>query len=128
MSTAYAHTTTTICTAVRTCLPQLQAATRAIDRDRRVRGEVLAALRAAGVDRMLVPTALGGTPVDLQGCLEVIETVAEGNSAAGWNLATSAWGTLHSLVLPHEGAAQIYAHGPDVRFAGGGSVLKVEID
>jgi alkylation response protein AidB-like acyl-CoA dehydrogenase len=68
---------------------------------------------------MLVPAALGGTPVDLQGCLDVIETVAEGNSAAGWNLATSAWCTMGSLVLPRAGAAQLYAEGPDVCFAGG---------
>ena len=74
MTTDCSHTTAQICTTVRVCLPQFQAATVATDRARRVSGEVLAALRAAGVYRMLVPAALGGTPVDLQGCLDVIGT------------------------------------------------------
>ncbi len=113
------ETSTQICAAVRACVPQLQAATEATDRDRRLPGEVLVALRAAGVYRMLVPAALHGTPVDLHGCLEVLETVAEGNSAAGWNLATSTWAALGALRLPHEGAMQVYASGPDVLFAGG---------
>ena len=67
----------------------------------------------------LALAALHGTPVDLHGCLEVLETVAEGNSAAGWNLATSTWAALGALRLPREGAAQVYASGPDVLFAGG---------
>jgi indole-3-acetate monooxygenase len=70
--------------AVRDVLPRLQAATLAIDQDRRVPAEVTAALRAAGVYRMCVPTDLGGDQVDLQAFLDVVEVVSQGTGAVGW--------------------------------------------
>ncbi|MGE3535988.1 MAG: hypothetical protein AB7N91_00980 [Candidatus Tectimicrobiota bacterium] len=119
MSSTCRATATQICAAIRAGFPQLQAAMSSTDHERRLPRQVLDLLRATGAYRMLTPAALQGTPVDLQGCLDVLETVSEANSAAGWNLATSTWSALHALRLPRQGAERLYASGPDMLFAGG---------
>ena len=53
MGATYRETSNQICAAVRACVPQLQAATEATDRDRQLPQDVLAALREAGSYRML---------------------------------------------------------------------------
>jgi alkylation response protein AidB-like acyl-CoA dehydrogenase len=103
---------------VRALIPLLRAATESSDRDRRVPAAVIAALRAAGVHRMFVPQALGGDQVDLQTFVDVVETVAEGNAAAGWDVATSSLCAFAADALPREGAARIFGNGPDVVGAG----------
>lgn len=103
---------------VRALLPRLQAAAAATDRDRRVPQETIAALRAAGVYRMLLPEGLGGDPVDLQGFVDVIELIAQGNAAAAWDVATSSMVSMSFLQLPREGTDRIFQGGPDVIFAG----------
>lgn len=118
MSVAPAQLSTQVLRAVGEIIPLLQAATPAIDRDRQLPPAVIAALRAAGVYRMLVPVELGGGQVDLQTLLGVIELVAQGNGAAGWDLATSSAGTFIALMLPPEGQSRIFGQGPDVCIAG----------
>src|SRR5207249_4446718 len=72
------------------------------------------------VYRMLVPVDAGGEAVDFLTFLAVVETVAEGCGAAGWNVATSSASTIMVCALPPEGRAAIYAGGPDVPLAGSG--------
>lgn len=104
---------------VRELLPELEQSVESSDRDRRVPPEVIAAIRSAGVYRMLVPLELGGDQLDLQTAVDVIETVSQGSAAAGWDISTSTWEGLVALTLPIEGLQEIYADGPDIAFAGG---------
>jgi alkylation response protein AidB-like acyl-CoA dehydrogenase len=88
------------------------------ERDRRVPHGVVEEMRRAGLFRMVVPTEFGGMAIDLRSFVEVLEIVARGNSAAAWDLAASSVGTLFALGLPRKGLERVYAHGPDVIFAG----------
>jgi alkylation response protein AidB-like acyl-CoA dehydrogenase len=119
-----------ILTAVRDLLPLLNDSVRPADAAGHVPAEAIAALRAAGVYRMIVPRALGGDEVDLSTFLGVLETVAEGCGAAGWNIAASAWSGLMALTLPPGSADRIFSAGPNVSFAGGfagtGTAVPVE--
>jgi alkylation response protein AidB-like acyl-CoA dehydrogenase len=104
--------------AARELFPLLDACWAESDRERRVPHEVVEAMRAAGVFRTVVPSELGGADADLRSFLEVIETVAYANGAAGWDVATSFMSTLFALGLPRSGLERVYDGGPDVIFAG----------
>jgi alkylation response protein AidB-like acyl-CoA dehydrogenase len=108
----------TILAGVRALLPELRASAAVTDRDRRVPKEIIAALRDAGVYRMLLPEGLGGAPLDLQGFTDVVDLIAQGNAAAAWDIATSSMVTMSFLQLPREGTDHIFQGGPDVIFAG----------
>jgi alkylation response protein AidB-like acyl-CoA dehydrogenase len=105
--------------AVHDLLPTLKDSVRQADAEGFVPSAAIAALREAGVYRMIVPRELGGDEVDLRTFLDVLETVAEGSAAAGWDIAASAWAGLVALTLPRPGGEQIFSNGPDVAFAGG---------
>jgi indole-3-acetate monooxygenase len=102
----------------RDLFPLLDACWAESDRDRRVPHAVVEAMREAGIFRTIVPAEVGGADADLHTFLEVIETVAYANGAAGWDVATSFMSTLFALGLPRSGLERVYSHGPDVIFAG----------
>jgi alkylation response protein AidB-like acyl-CoA dehydrogenase len=104
--------------AARDLFPVLDACWGESDADRRLPHRVVEQMRAAGIFRAVVPAELGGADADLQTFLEVIETVAYANGAAGWDTATSFMSTLFALGLPRSGLQRVYGGGPDVIFAG----------
>jgi alkylation response protein AidB-like acyl-CoA dehydrogenase len=75
-------------------------------------------LHAAGFYRLVRPRALGGLQVDPLTFLRVVERVAEGAVAVGWNLANNSIVQLITLRLPDEGVHEIYAPGTDPVIAG----------
>jgi alkylation response protein AidB-like acyl-CoA dehydrogenase len=88
----------------------------ATERNRRVASPVIDALRAAGLFRLFTPRAFGGLEVDPVTFARVVEEVSTFDSAAGWafQVNTGAWWT--SRMAP-EGAAELYAAGPDLMMA-----------
>ena len=104
--------------AARDLFPRLDAAWEETESGRRVPTHLVEEMRRAGLFRMVVPTEFGGARVDLRTFVEVLETVARGNSAAAWDLAASSMCTLFALGLPPQGLERVYANGPDVIFAG----------
>ncbi len=108
----------TLVDAARALYPALDASWEESDRERRVPHDVIEEMRRAGLFRMVVPLEFGGAAIDLRTFVEVIETVARGNSAAAWDLAASSVATLFALGLPPDGLAGVYAKSPDVIFAG----------
>ncbi len=86
------------------------------ERDRRLAGPAIDALRAAGLYRLFTPRALGGLEIDPVTFAHVVEEVASFDSAAGWSfqINTGAWWT--SLMAP-AGVAELYADGPDLMMA-----------
>jgi alkylation response protein AidB-like acyl-CoA dehydrogenase len=102
-----------------------------IERERMLPTALVDQLRAAGLYRLLVPRSLGGSQLDLLTLFRVLALVGEGDGAVGWNLCNSAGFNLFVLSLPDEGVQEIYAHGPDVVFAGalgarGGQAVAVD--
>src|SRR4051812_22725320 len=104
----------------RSVLPVLQDSWRQSDSERRLPNEVVAAIRKAGLFGTLVPLELGGLQVNLATHVGALEIVAQGNSAAAWNLATSAFNGFTALTLPMEGINEVFGKGPHVVFAGTG--------
>ena len=86
------------------------------ERNRRLAPPAIDALRAAGLFRLFTPRALGGLEVDPVTFARVVEEVATFDSAAGWafQVNTGAWWA--SRMSP-EGAAELYADGPDLMMA-----------
>jgi alkylation response protein AidB-like acyl-CoA dehydrogenase len=116
--TSTAKSASDLVLAARGLFPVLDACWSESDSDRRVPHHVVEEMRAAGLFRTVVPSELGGAEADLRTFLQVIETVAYANGAAGWDVATSSMATLFALGLPRAGLARVYGRGPDVIFAG----------
>lgn len=116
--TSTAKSASDLVLAARDLFPVLDACWAESDSDRRVPHRVVEEMRAAGLFRTIVPSELGGPDVDLRTFLEVIETVAYANGAAGWDVATSSMSGLFALGLPRHGLERVYGRGPDVIFAG----------
>ena len=83
------------------------------ERERRLAGPVLEAMREAGLFRMFTPRALGGLEADPLTVARVAEEIASFDSAAAWALQagnTGAWWAGH---FPERGIGELYAEGPD---------------
>jgi len=116
--TSTAKSASDLVLAARELFPVLDASWAESDSERRVPHRVVEQMRAAGLFRTVVPSELGGADADLRSFLEVIETVAYANGAAGWDVATSSMATLFAVGLPRNGLERVYGRGPDVIFAG----------
>jgi alkylation response protein AidB-like acyl-CoA dehydrogenase len=87
------------------------------ERGRRMAPPVIAALREAGLFRLLLPRALGGLETDPVTCSRVVEEVASFDSAAGWTLQAGNVGAWWAARLPKDGCEEIYGENPDAIMA-----------
>src|SRR5256885_11300191 len=102
-----------------------------IEREQRLPKALVEQFHAAGFYRLVRPRELGGLQADLLTYLRVVELLAEGAGAVGWNLCNNNIAQLVTLGLPDEGVQEIYGHGTDVAVAGtavqgGGRAIPVE--
>jgi alkylation response protein AidB-like acyl-CoA dehydrogenase len=98
--------------AVKDIGPALREAGEEGERQRRLPARALAALKGAGLHRMLLPKSLGGLEVDPVTCARVIEEVAGFDSAAAWALQSNS-GAWWAARLPDAGVDEIYGANPD---------------
>jgi alkylation response protein AidB-like acyl-CoA dehydrogenase len=87
------------------------------ERARRLAPPVLDALRAAGLFRLFTPRAFGGLEVDPVTFARVVEEVSTFDSAAGWAFQAGNTGAWWTSRMSAEGAAELYADGPDLMMA-----------
>jgi indole-3-acetate monooxygenase len=87
-------------------------------RERRLPQPLVEAMRDAGLYRLWVPREFGGEEVDLLTGQGVIEAMSRLDGSTGWNLANNLGLVAVAAFLPHDGAAEVYAEGPDVALAG----------
>jgi alkylation response protein AidB-like acyl-CoA dehydrogenase len=80
--------------------------------------DVVEMMKAAGVYRALVAERFGGQEVSPMAFLRLIETIAMADGSAGW-VASFGFSAIYLSALPIDTLQEIYAHGPDVVFAGG---------
>lgn len=104
--------------AVRRIAPVIEAHRAQAEQERRMPDAVVAAMRDAGLLRLWTPKEYGGSEVDLRTFMELGESIARIDSAAGWIFATAGAGTLLTAFVPPSSASQIYAAGPDVLLPG----------
>lgn len=83
------------------------------DRDRRLTGEAMAAMRDAGVFRMFVSTELGGLDLDPHTAMSATAELAKGDPSAAWVVMILNAGDLLVRRLPEKVQREIYADGPD---------------
>ena len=89
-------------------VPALRARSESIERARRVPLGLAQQLAQAGLFRMLVPEALGGFEVHPNVFVDVLATLARGDSAAAWCVMTGATTSLVGAYLPASGAAALF--------------------
>ena len=71
----------------RELVPVIEAGADRTERERRIPDDVMAAIDAAGILRMLLPATLGGGAADIVTFNRVIETIAAADASTGWCLA-----------------------------------------
>jgi alkylation response protein AidB-like acyl-CoA dehydrogenase len=109
----------TLLNAVRDFAPKISARSAEIEAGRRLPQDLLADLISLGVFRMLTPKSHGGMEIDFPTSMEIIETIAEADGAAGWTVMIGSETPQLFALLPRHRFDQIYAAGPDVIGAGG---------
>ena len=103
---------------VRALAPELTHHRASHDEHRRLDAEVVAALQAADVFAALVPRELGGAELAPVEYLELLETLAAGDSATAWCVMTASTSTLLAGYLPRATAEQLWSGTPAPFFAG----------
>jgi alkylation response protein AidB-like acyl-CoA dehydrogenase len=89
----------------------------AAERERRLAGPVVDAMREAGLFRMFAPRAFGGLETDPLTVARVAELIAGFDSAAAWALQAGNTGAWWASRFPAAGVAELFAGGPDVLMA-----------
>ncbi len=102
-----------------------------IERESRLPKALVEELHAAGLYRLVMPRELGGLGADPLTYVRVVELLAEGAGAVGWNVANNGILQLVTLGLPDEGVHEVFARGADTVVAGtavmgGGRAVPVE--
>lgn len=105
--------------AVRELAPKISARSAEIESGRRLPPDLLEQLTSVGVFRMLAPKSHGGLEIDFPLSMEIIETIAEADGAAGWTVMIGSETPQLLALLPRRRFDEIYAHGPDVIIGGG---------
>jgi len=88
-----------------------------MERERRLADAVVAGIRDTGLNRALVPAALGGDDRDLLEVLEAVERISAFDGSTGWCSAISSGSNLFAGYLPQDVAAEVWAD-PDQGNAG----------
>ena len=88
------------------------------ERDRELPKPVWQALRAAGLFSMWVPLALGGSEVDLETMVRVVEELSRQDGSVGWNMMIAGNTSVLWALLAPETAAAIIKEDPNTVLAG----------
>jgi alkylation response protein AidB-like acyl-CoA dehydrogenase len=80
-----------------------------IERNRRLPDALVAALRDTGINRLLIPAALGGLEAPMLDVMDVMERIASADGSAGWCAAIGAGSNVFAGYLPKAGAAAVFA-------------------
>ena len=94
--------------AARSLAPQIATASDEIERRRHVPPELVAALRGAGLYRMLVPRSVGGAELTLREFAEVIEEVARSDASAAWCMSQNSGICGVSGYMPPMGMREVF--------------------
>src|SRR5205823_9135427 len=90
-------------------LDLIHAAADEIERSRRLPDAVVAALRDTGINRLLIPAALGGMEAPITDVMDIMERIAAVDGSAGWCAAIGAGSNVFAGYMPRAGAATVFA-------------------
>src|SRR5947207_4989706 len=80
-----------------------------IERGRRLPDAVVAALHDTGINRLLIPAALGGMEAAVIDVMDVMERIAAVDGSAGWCAAIGAGSNVFAGYMPATGASTVFA-------------------
>jgi alkylation response protein AidB-like acyl-CoA dehydrogenase len=95
----------------REAVPSVRARAEAIDRDRRLPGEVVTLLRDAGLFHALLPRDLGGQEADPITSGRLVEEIARADGSAGWCVMIAAQQCAFAGFLPKDDALAVFGNG-----------------
>lgn len=102
-------------------LPAIEAAAEESERLNRLSDGTFELLRDAGLYSMMMPKEVGGAELSHVEAMSLGERVAWAHGSAGWCvIVNNAVGGVLSLLVPDEGAREIFAGGADTTVAGNG--------
>jgi alkylation response protein AidB-like acyl-CoA dehydrogenase len=90
-------------------LDLVHAAADEIERSRRLPDAVVAALHDTGINRLLIPLALGGIEAPITDVMDVMERIAAVDGSAGWCAAIGAGSNVFAGYMPAAGAGTVFA-------------------
>jgi indole-3-acetate monooxygenase len=111
-------TTQSMLAEVRKLAPDIVSRVAEIDALCQLPSDLVEALRAIGIFRMLVPQSRGGLELDLPSALEIIRVLAKIDASVGWNAMIANGGAIFATLLPAEIYDRFYKNGPDTIIAG----------
>jgi alkylation response protein AidB-like acyl-CoA dehydrogenase len=95
--------------AVNGILDHIHAAADEFERSRRLPDAVVTALRNTGINRLLIPAALGGTEAPITDVMDVMERIAAVDGSAAWCAAIGAGSNVFAGYMPATGASTVFA-------------------
>jgi alkylation response protein AidB-like acyl-CoA dehydrogenase len=87
----------------------VQAAVDEIEHSRRLPDAVVAALRDTGINRLMIPAALGGMEAPITDVMDIMERIAAVDGSAGWCAAIGAGSNVFAGYMPATGAGAVFA-------------------
>ncbi len=95
--------------AVEGVLPAVDAHADTTYRDRRLPDEVVDALAGTGINRLLLPTELGGIDAGVDDLIEITSSIAAVDGSTAWCAVIGAGSNLFAGYLPPDGARRVFA-------------------
>src|SRR5829696_1934807 len=89
--------------------PRIRASAEQVERDGRLPDDLVRAISEAGIFRMMVPKALGGSEVDPVTQMEILEVISRGDGSVGWVTAIASGTSWTTAFLRPDVAAEILA-------------------
>jgi alkylation response protein AidB-like acyl-CoA dehydrogenase len=123
------ETVATVGQAVREVAWSVSRDTEAIQRDRRLPDDLVERLRATGINRLVLPTELGGYQSSVLDVLDVAEELAAADGSTGWCAALGSGSNLLAGYIPERGARRVFAdpdQGNATMFAPAGALVDVD--
>lgn len=98
-----------VVTAVEELVPLVRARADVIRTERHLTDDVELGIRAAGVNRMLLPASLGGWEVHPVDAMDALERLAVADGSTGWCAIIGTGSNIFAGYLPPDGAAEVFA-------------------
>ncbi|MBM7044698.1 acyl-CoA dehydrogenase family protein [Rhizobium lusitanum] len=106
---------------VEAILPAIEAAAEESENLNRLADSTYGLLKDAGLYSMLMPKELGGAELPHVDAMRLGERIAWAHGSAGWCVVVNnGVGGVLSILLPDDGAQDVFAHGPNTMVAGNG--------
>ena len=87
-----------------------------VEAKRRMTDDIVEAIRASGINRMALPTTLGGMPATPREMIDVVATISAADGSVGWCALIGAGSNVFAGYL-HEDAARVVWSDPDAASA-----------